>query len=174
MKYLMERSYPYILSIFATIALRRVSFGVMSDMNFNDMLGGLVTLDSIVIGFFGAIMPVILSMKNESKFVRYVFENDTEGLFANYLKVTIFSGLFSAVFSLSLYLRNSFIHLCVKSFLYTVWAFFTTLFLISTYRSLSYMISLVFSKDNFENDGVSNSCREKTEVEKELEEKYKA
>lgn len=172
MKYLCEKYYPYVLAIVSVIILNRVAGGVMAGDSFNEMLGGLVTLDSIVIGFFGAIMPVILSMKNESKFVRYVFENDTEGLFAKYLKVTIFSGLFSAGASLSMYLRECFIHTWVKETLYSVWVFFTALFLISTYRSLSYMISLVFSKDGDDSD--ENERREKTEKEKALQRKFKA
>lgn len=172
MKYYIERGYPYMLATLASIILQRVT-GVMSNNNFEDLLGGLVTLDSIVIGFFGAIMPVILSMKNESKFVKYVFENDTEGLFIKYLKITIFSGLFSAGFSLALYLRDSFVHLFVKNSLYTGWIFFTVLFLATTYRSLSYMILLVFSKDDCKFNENSEEKRTKTKEELEMEEKYK-
>lgn len=100
MRYYFERIYPYGIAIIAAVVLQRVATGVMNDDNFNDLINGLVTFDSIVIGFFGAIMPVILSMKNESKFVKYVFEKDVDGLFSKYLKVTLFSGLCSAVLSL--------------------------------------------------------------------------
>lgn len=171
MKYWIERMYPYVLAFVGAFALQRVKNGVMSNGEFNDLLGNLVTLNSIVIGFFGAIMPVILSMKNESKFVKYVFENDTEGLFAKYLKITIFSGLASALFSLSLYVRDSFEHVIVKDTLYTLWVFFTMLFAIYTYRSLSHMISLVFSKDKAGTDSVGK--RIKTQEELKLQEKYK-
>lgn len=172
LKYVLERGYPYIIAISASIILQRVK-GVLDNANFGELLSGIITLDSIVIGFFGAIMPVILSMKNESKFVRYVFENDKEGLFSKYLKITVFSGLLSAVSSLSMYLRDSFIHICVRGILYTVWIFVTALFLTSTYRSLSYMIMLVFSKDNFVIEETPKCNREKTETEKKMEQYYK-
>nr|DAH21544.1 MAG TPA: hypothetical protein [Caudoviricetes sp.] len=171
MKYYLERSYPYGIAIITTVILQRVAMGVMGNENFDDLLGGLVTFDSIVIGFFGAIMPVILSMKNESKFVKYVFENDTKQLFSKYLKVTIFSGLCSAVLSLALYIRDSFVHSFVKNGLYIAWIFGTTLFLTSTYRSLSHMITLVFSKDNFI-DVKKKEVRKKEEKELELEKNY--
>jgi len=173
MKGLFERGYPYLAAIIAAVVLQRVADGVMCDDNFGEVLNGLVTFDSIVIGFFGAIIPVVLSMKNESKVVKYLFENDREGLFSKYLKITIFSGISSAVLSLALHVRNCFIHLFVKDVLYTLWVFFTVLFLFSTYRSLSYMILLMFSKDDSGEEGKKTTSREKTKLEKDLEEKYK-
>ena len=170
MKYWAERLYPGIIAVFCSIIFQRIKIGIMNNADFNNLLGNLVTLDSIVIGFFGASRPVILSMKNESTFVKYVFENDKERLFAKYLKVTIFSGLLSAVFSLSLYVRNSFVHIIVKDAVYTLWVFFSALFLVSTYRSLSYMIALVFSKDDC--NIVEKKKREKTDTEKQLEKEY--
>lgn len=171
MRYYLERVYPYGVAIILSVILQRVSIGIMENSCFNNLLEGLVTFDSIVIGFFGAIMPVILSMKNESKFVKYVFENDTQGLFSKYLRVTLLAGLCSAVLSLSMYIRDSFMHKEIKSLLYTVWVFVTSLFLMATYRSLSHMITLVFSKDNF-SDESENKIREKSEKEIELEKKF--
>lgn len=171
MRYYFERIYPYGIAIIVAVVLQRVATGVMNDDNFNDLINGLVTFDSIVIGFFGAIMPVILSMKNESKFVKYVFEKDVDGLFSKYLKVTLFSGLCSAVLSLSLYTRNVFTHKEIKHLLYTIWIFATTLFLTATYRSLSHMITLVFAKDGLDNSK-TNQKREKSQKEVMLEEKY--
>lgn len=173
MKYILERSYPYILAILATLAFQRVAEGVMENANFEDALGGLVTLDSIIIGFFGAIMPVVISMKNESKLVKYVFENDKKGLFSKYLKITIFSGLISAILSLSMYVRESFSHPNTKVYLYKGWIFFTVLFIATTYRSLSYMILLMFSKDDFDVDESVKAKRQKSQSETELEKKYK-
>ena len=64
MKYWAERLYPGIIAVFCSIIFQRIKIGIMNNADFNNLLGNLVTLDSIVIGFFGAIMPVILSMKN--------------------------------------------------------------------------------------------------------------
>lgn len=171
MKYYVERIYPYGIAIIMAVILQRVATGIMNDNNFNDLINDLVTFDSIVIGFFGAIMPVILSMKNESKFVKYVFEKDEKGLFSKYLKVTLFSGLCSAVLSLSLYTRDVFAHKEIKHLLYTAWIFATTLFLTATYRSLSHMITLVFEKDGV-GDRKTEQKREKSKKEITLEEKY--
>lgn len=169
-KYYAERMYPYIFSLAIVLCLRNAETPVIENPNYIEVLSGLVTLDSIVIGFLGAIMPVILSMKNESKFVKYVFENDKQGLFSKYLKVTVFTGLLSAVLSLIMHLRGSMPEFWV-SIAFKSWMFFTVLFLVSTYRSMSYMITLVFSKDNFE-DSTNDHEREKTRKEKELEDKY--
>lgn len=63
-------------------------------------------LDSIIIGFIGAIIPVILSMKNESKLVKYVFEKDKDNLFRKYMSITIGIGLIDVTVSLLVYTKD--------------------------------------------------------------------
>ncbi|OLS03302.1 hypothetical protein [Tissierella creatinophila] len=111
------------------------------------MLDGTISLVSIIIGFMGAIMPIILSMKNESKFVRYIFEKDTDELFKKYLKTTVKVGLLNAGFTLSMYLRDSILKLNIKNFIYYIWMFSIILFIFLTMRSMSYMITIFFAKD---------------------------
>ena len=72
--------YPYIFAIVFCIFLYKIKFNFINNPNIDNLIEGIITMESIVIGLIGAIIPVILSMKNESKFVKYVFENDTKGL----------------------------------------------------------------------------------------------
>lgn len=148
-RYGCERAYPYILASIVTKFLIVNKIYLYNSKDFSEVLNGLVTLDSIIIGFLGAIMPVILSMKNESKFVRYVFEKDQKNLFMKYLKVTIFWGLFDAVLSLIMHTRD----LMVKpENMYFLWMFVTVVFISATYRSMSYMVVLLFAKDEHGSD----------------------
>lgn len=146
-KYLIERLSPYLVAIIVVGLCRFYKFNMMDDKNYKELLNGLVTLDSIIIGFLGTVMPVILSMKNESKFVRYVFEKDKNNLFCKYLKVTILLGIINVVFSLLMHVRCTMVvPLRMKS--YYGWIFVSTAFLVATYRSMSYMISLIFTRDS--------------------------
>ena len=121
-------------------------------------------MESIVIGLIGAIIPVILSMKNESKFVKYVFENDTRGLFRRYLTSTIGGGLLSVTFSLAMYIRDEYGNLLATVIFY-IWIFFVALFLLLTYRSMKYMILIIFSPDtNRESINLNLTQEEKTEL----------
>ena len=88
MLYYLERSYPYVgAGIITVILIYILKIDPVDSSNINDIIDGIVTLDSIIIGFIGAIIPVILSMKNESKLVRYVFDRDSDNLFRRYIVV---------------------------------------------------------------------------------------
>jgi hypothetical protein len=172
--YYSERGYPYICSLVITIVLFRLKINISEIDDYKELLNGLVTLESIIIGFIGAIMPVILSMKNESKFVKYVFEKDKKNLFCKYLKSTILFGLLSASITLIMHIRTGMSSLVIK-FAYYFWIYITVLFLILTYRSMSHMINLVFSKDDYdEKDMKQNSEEEILDVKmQEIIDEYK-
>lgn len=171
LQYYIERCYPYCCSLLVVFLLHRKELRLFEDVGYKELLNGLVTLDSIIIGFLGAMIPVILSMKNESKFVRYVFQNDTEGLFSKYMKATIFLGLLNAGVSLVLYVRNSLDEGLVNE-IYYLWLFITVAFLLCTYRSMSHMINLVFRKDESLPEEEKKQTIS-TERERELKNKYK-
>ncbi len=147
--YYFERGYPYIISAIVSWILFHLKIDIRTDGNYTELLNGLVNLESIIIGFIGAIMPAVLSMRNESKFVRYVFERDKRGLFGKYVKSTILVGLISASSSLIMQVRESMSDE-ISNNVYHFWIFISILFLILTYRSMSHMTSLIFAKDNGE------------------------
>lgn len=171
--YTVERGYPYVIAVLIVLFCCKAKFNMMrAENNYTELLNGLITLDSIIIGFLGAVMPVILSMKNESRFVRYVFEKDKDNLFCKYLKITLLLGICDAVLSLIMHVRQT-IPVEYKMNFYYVWIFLTVAFLMSTYRSMSHMIALIFTKDcqNVDdNDGRLVS----QERENELKMKYKS
>lgn len=175
--YWWERSYPYIVATMVTVACRYLKFNIMAVKGYEDLLNGLVTLDSIIIGFLGAIMPVILSMKNESKFARYVFERDIKNLFCKYLKITILLGICNVVITLLMNVREAIIGKWQLVFYY-LWIFVTVAFLLTTYRSMSHMITLIFTKDSetiINGEFQENTENKVTEMRaQELKEKYKS
>lgn len=148
LKYYFERSYPYIVSMIIFILLYKYKINFMSNRNFNDAIGGICTIGSLIVGFLGAILPVILGMKNESKFVKYVFENDINKLFLKYIKENIVFGLLTLFISFVLYFRDEVIFTNIKAYIFYFWTTLIILFLLLTYRCLSKMLSLIFSSDN--------------------------
>lgn len=157
----LERAYPYVISGIACFIMHKMDFVFVENTNLNSLIDGIVTMESIVIGLIGAIIPVILSMKNESKFVKYVFENDEERLFRKYLTSTIGVGLLSMAFSLALYIRSEYSAEVLK-WMYFLWLYLIILFLILTYRSMRYMIIIIFTPDM--SKGASNDiCLEENE-----------
>ena len=164
---LVERAYPYVIALLFCGVLYWRRFNFLSNANVDNLIDGIVTMESIVIGLIGAIIPVVLSMKNESKFVKYVFENDKNGLFRKYMTSTIGIGLLSVAFSLAMYIRNEYPdNIC--EIMYYGWVFLIVLFLLLTYRSMKYMIIIIFSPDEPEDEELKLSVDNK----KVLREKY--
>lgn len=170
-KYVLERLYPYLFACAIVIGCYVKTFNVMDNPDYKEVLNGLISLDSIILGFLGAVMPVVLSMKSESRFVKYVFEKDRENLFAKYLKATVFLGLINVILSLGMHVREC-LPDAIKIKAYYIWIFISVAFVVATYRSMSYMISLVFSKED-----IAVECSEFTllseERRNELKNKYK-
>lgn len=169
-RYYMERVYPYLISGFVLIIVHMWHIDFTDNADLKEVLNGIVTLDSIILGFLGAIIPVILSMKNESKFVKYVFQKDKQHLFVKYLKITVLTGIVNAVISLGMHLRGSMSD-NVRKVVYYFWIFTTLLFVILTYRCMSHMITLVFRTDEENEDRLKRASN--TKVSKEREENLK-
>lgn len=151
--YYFERGYPYIISAIASWVFFYLEIDIRMDEGYSELLNGLVNLESIIIGFIGAIMPVVLSVKNESKFVQYVFKRDKKGLFGKYVSSTILVGLISTLTSLIMQVRESMSDE-VSNNIYHFWIFTSILFLILTYRSMSHMINLIFTQGNVEEQDI--------------------
>lgn len=158
--YLWERIYPHVIAIIITIAFVCLSFDPMSSSNIDALVDGIVTLDSIIIGFVGAIIPVILSMKNESKLVKYVFDRDRDGLFKKYISETVGYGLIDVCVSLSIYLRD--IVTCKYAIrgMSVLFVYLFFLFVFATYRSMSCMLKLLFTDDKKIEESVTEKLQE--------------
>ena len=166
-KYYIERMYPYLISLaFVLIAIKyKVNF--VKSQNLSNVLDACNTVVALIIGFLGAILPVILGMKNESKIVKYVFERDKNRLFLKYIKATIFWGLITLVATMSMYLVNDYDNFDIAFAEFYVWIFLLLLFLLLTYRSLKSMLNLVFlSDDALETPSRNKTINDRTEVDK--------
>lgn len=158
--YIWERSYPHIIAIAITSILMFISFNPIESKQIDSLVEGIVTLDSIIIGFMGAIIPVILSMKNESKLVQYVFNRDKEGLFKKYISETIGYGLLDACVSLSIYTRDVIENKYILKILSFLFIYLLLLFLLATYRGMSCMLKLIFSNDKNIQEEVSGALND--------------
>ena len=107
-----------------------------------------------------------LSMKNESKLVRYVFDRDKDGLFKKYISETIAYGLVDVCISLTIYLRDLIMNRYILDVMGFLFIYCFILFITSTYRGMSCMLKLIFSDDHKIEKNVSNilSDKEKTDL----------
>ena len=165
MALLKERIYPYVVAVVGVGLIRRscvIEF--FSSENLNDALTAIITVTSIIIGFIGAILPVILSMKNDSKVVQYVFQRDRRKLFLEYIKSTLAIGLLLIVCSIIPYFSD----LYEDTFFYKNWPYVVMYMKAKQLRqSARYnMLNLIFKSDD---DLPHSLIKEESDVKKDLD-----
>ena len=166
-KYYIEKFYPVFLSLSIVFIMKYNNINYINDKNMDSAIEGVLTVSALIIGFVGAVLPVVLSMKNDSKFVKYIFEKDKNKLFMKYMKITLVSGLLTITISVSLYFRDAFSGSKLYNRVFFAWSFCTVLFMLSTYRCINHMLNLIFSPDN--EIGNNGDYAEKSKYEKILE-----
>lgn len=156
------------MGIASVILLKAFGVNYIGSNNLSAALDCVSTICSLIIGFLGAILPVILEMKNESKFVKYVFENDKNKLFLKYIKETIFAGLITLLISVAMYFSKDIILSIVYNNAFYVWCGAVILFIFLTYRCLDKMLELIFSSDSNIGIDLHEKSQEEIEEQKEL------
>lgn len=169
-----EITYPYIISMLVIIPFVIIDNNLYQSENINSALEAVITVTSLIIGFLGAILPIIMSMKNDSKLVKYVFEKDKDKLFLKYIKHTLVIGIALIVIAMTVFFRDQYVGSWYEKYNIVVLVYFVTCFLLCTYRSLSNMLNLIFSNDieirKNDTSFAEKSMRE-VEFEKKCEEK---
>lgn len=167
-----ERLYPYIFAAAVTAISVKKRLNYIDDASMNDAANAVLTVTSIIVGFIGAILPVILGMKNESAFVKYVFSMDREKLFSKYIKEVLGIGLLLISVSIEIMFKDSFSGTWLNDHIFYIWIFLTVAFLLGTYRSVSIMLRLAFSADKNIPGPLKPSGEEKSEKQIQMEKRY--
>lgn len=147
MKKLIEMLYPYVLSVVIFVLFKFVKNSLYQSKNINDALDAVITVSSLIIGFLGAVLPVIMSMKNDSKLVKYVFERDKDKLFLKYIKQTLIVGVLVIIVSVTVYFRDQYKDTWYEKWNIPILAYMLSCFLLCTYRCFSNMLNLIFMND---------------------------
>ena len=147
MKKIVEIVYPYVVSLVVLFLFIKFDKNLYQSTNINSALEAVITVSSLIIGFLGAILPIIMSMKNDSKLVKYVFERDKDRLFLKYIKQTLIVGILVIVFAVTIYFRYQYAGTWYEARCISILAYVLSCFLLCTYRCLSNMLNLIFTKD---------------------------
>ncbi len=174
MKKIVEIIYPYVISMLVLIPFAFISNNLYQSENINAALEAVITVASLIIGFLGAILPIIMSMKNDSKLVKYVFEKDTDKLFLKYIKHTLVVGLIVIILSVTVFFRDQYVDSWYEKWCVAILAYSVSCFLLCTYRSLNNMLNLIFSNDleiRSRDEGFSNKSQREIDFDKRCEDK---
>ncbi len=147
MKKIIEMVYPYVVSFVVLFLFIKFDKNLYQSANINSALEAVITVSSLIIGFLGAILPIIMSMKNDSKLVKYVFERDKDRLFLKYIKQTLIVGILVIVLAVTVYFRDQYAGTWYEERCISILAYVLSSFLLCTYRCLSNMLNLIFTND---------------------------
>lgn len=172
MKKLIEMLYPYVLSVIIFVLFKFAKNSLYQSKNINDALDAVITVSSLIIGFLGAVLPVIMSMKNDSKLVKYVFERDKDKLFLKYIKQTLIVGVLVIIVSVTVYFRDQYKDTWYEKWNIPILAYMLLCFLLCTYRCFSNMLNRIFMNDVelfLDDDSFRKKTSSELEFEKECE-----
>lgn len=143
-KYLFERLYPYAAALVLCYTAYQYNLVSKEYTDISDMLDASLTIAALIIGFIGAILPMIVSLKSESEYVRTVMKLDAKNLFAKYIRETVVSGLVLIGYTFILYFELPLKEMWIIEVY--IWIYILIAFLFNTYRSISVILKLMFEK----------------------------
>lgn len=147
MEKLYEKLYPYIYSLLVVFLSIKHKNSLYKSENINSALDALITASSLIIGFLGAVLPIILSMKNDSMLVKHVFQKDTDKLFLKYIKQTLITGIFVIILAVSVYFRDQFGGTWYEKYCVSILAYIFSCFLLCAFRCLNNILDIIFLDD---------------------------
>ena len=137
----------FILSIL--IFLRKIEWRYLwESVNYSDSLSVLVTFISIILSFFGILIPLLISGKSTSETIKYFFSVVDKKYFLNRIKIMIISG-FLTILLLALLYFNDLYYDMVNLILSTGMLWVLLYFVASAYRLICIMLMMfLYEKKN--------------------------
>jgi hypothetical protein len=116
--------------------------------NFNKLLDGTVVFSSVIIGFLGVVLAILLSIRND-EIVKYIFNRKERTLLLEYFNHALISGFATIVITISLYFQNSIYRLQIGHFYignvpFYLWVFIIVFFIVSAARIIMIIMDIVF------------------------------
>lgn len=156
-KGLCERIYPIIGGILFLVFIYVFNL-VNVIISSEKILDSTITFTSIIVGFVGALIGILFSIR-DSDIINELFKKNKREILKKYFQWTIISGLLLVLISTILYLHNNicktytFLNLNIKmiDIIFALWAYLVGYFVLSTYRITDIMMYIIFKDPNLKN-----------------------
>ncbi|WP_010502848.1 hypothetical protein [Paenibacillus elgii] len=136
--------YPLLLALI--ILAVAYKFGFNSKVKYFDkVLDGSITFSSIVVGFLGALLGILISIR-DSSIVKAIFETNEKKTLKLYFQETFIIGFAVVIFSCTMHVMRDESSV-VTDWLFTAWILVAAWFIPSTYRIVSILMSVFFSSN---------------------------
>jgi H+/Cl- antiporter ClcA len=137
--------YPILIAGVATYILYKLDF-TFKVKNFDKVLDGAITFSSIVVGFLGALLGILVSIK-DSNIVKAIFVTNEKYTIKYYFNETFIVGLLVVISSCVMHVLREYNTVWTDIFFYS-WIILFSWFLPSTYRIINVLMTVFFKSNN--------------------------
>lgn len=114
--------------------------------NFDDLLVSVITFGSIVTGFLGALLGILMSIRN-SDIVKEIFSNYAKNILKFYFYETFILGFLLIIFTSSMQILIGY-DFNFTLYIYYLWIFISFSFIPSTFRIVKILLDIFFRSNN--------------------------
>jgi len=132
--------------------------------NFENVLDGSITFSSIIVGFLGALLGILVSIK-DSEIVKAIFATTEKYTLKYYFYETFIIGVLVVLLSCTMHVVREY-HSVLTLGLFYAWMLFTVWFLPSSFRIISVLMSVFFKANNSSGRPEGNKITDNDEREK--------
>lgn len=137
----LEQFFPMVLGVVSAGLVYLSPFKLSEIPELTALLNSAVTMSSIIIGFLGAMISVLITISGR-KIMKRIREKKAEGLLNWYLREAITSGFLAAVYSSILIMFSKYDGGYAK-YLLIGWSFIVVHFVCASYRILHVMMNIL-------------------------------
>lgn len=163
----MHYIFPYIVSVLLLVIAYFLDWSYKIE-KFDKVLDSIITFSSIIIGFLGALLGILITIRDTGIMKKIYSKNIYKKELKFYFYETIIIGFIVIVLTTIMYLVMG-QEYKINIIIFYAWLFVATLFFISSFNLILKLMSILFKSDIQEDEEQeSNDCKEQDEVKKNM------
>lgn len=133
-----ERLYPYGVGL-SGLGASVICGLCFTNSGFTDVLNASITFSSILVGFIGALLAILVSIR-DSEIIGYIFSVIDKDIFHSYFREAIVSGVVTVISSALLFVAQGDLRLWGGR----LWLGIVLFFMCASYRVINILLAIVF------------------------------
>lgn len=134
-----------------------VDYNSIENSNMENLLDGIITFVTIIMGIFGFLIPALVSNKKDGGMTEFFLEHTDQELFVRKLKLLVMSGMVTVLLCLILFLEDA-----LKEWVFlsgtTLLIWFLLFFVCNAYRFIGLILSLLIFHRKTDDTGAKNEA----------------
>lgn len=148
--------YPWAISIFIIIILLTIPFDISHKVkNFSNVLESVVIFSSIIVGFLGALLGILITIKN-SKIIKEIDDNNEMRTVRYFFNESLILGFVVILLSIAFQVLKDYEYDFVQYYFY-VWFTITGVFALSSFRIIQLLMNIFFKSNDTNERPESNT-----------------